>query len=462
MIKYCPLSLLPFLEGAVLARPLVMTAMYYLELDAASLREFHYAEMAWIRTAMEDLDLLVANTSGMRMTVQHYEQNRGHIINVRLHATRERAHRLILSTLLAAHQELTWVGERIMGNAQDTLEQAVAYELPSMSSRTRKQQLELAIRLVQTRCLCLEDFNLWLMTRLTKIVQYYDVLQWRAPIPGSTTAPSGEWKDDLVKYRRYLEYHEPVSIECTPPLRAYEPLAVEALEDTRVDQRADALSRLDGTEYTLGRLRESTQGTTPSEQRERDPSTARNAQWRLPAPAVAAPADTRTWHIRPRPVAADPPLRVDSDGSFNAWHRDKPTDRRVRTEAARRGPMPMPDLAEEACIIHVPKPSERNRLDYDFEHYDPERWHRGPHLPSSGRSATPTPVQQPVPNYQQAIDAQWQRTISENAPTRSTWDRRARDPQQLRAGPDGFLAAQGVGAGALREPTPRGRVTLDT
>ncbi len=221
-----------------------------------------------------------------------------------------------------------------------------------------------------------------------------------------------------MKCRRCREYHEPVSIECTPPLNVYEPTVSEALEDVRGNQRADALSRLDGTAHTMERPWESI--TTPPEQLARDPSTAHTAQWKLPAPAAAAPVDTWTWYRESRSVAAVTPLRVDRDGAFNAGHKNSPSDRRARTEAARRGPMPMPDLANADGSIRVPEQPERNRLDDDFEHYDPDRWHSGPHTPLPGMSAAAAPRQPPVLDYQQTIDAQWRHTLAQDLPTRPT------------------------------------------
>jgi hypothetical protein len=117
---------------------------------------------------------------------------------------------------------------------------------------------------------------------------------------------------------------------------------------------------------------------TPAEQRERDPSTAAWGATRAPL-ATRPTTNTAAWvhpsldHVR----SAVNPLRVDTDGAFAYRDHDTEEDRSVRAEATRRGPLPMPDLANEDGTTYVPEEQEQlatsQRDDSDFEPYDADQ-----------------------------------------------------------------------------------------
>jgi hypothetical protein len=317
----------------------------YLELNEPSLHELDWAEKAWLRAAMDDFNTALKNTTEARLEYETYVQNlvyrdAGDIINVEQHERRRRAHSIILTTFWTLLYEMKRVNGCMLQRAQEFIQHAVGYDMPEDTPQPRRLLLETAIRLLQARCLCFETFHEHLPSIYRRLEQFYDNINWRIPNP-DRPASTRAWTDQLFKCCRCKVYHSPVSLVCTPILGVYTPTPTAANAAAHEPQRANA-------------------------------------------PATRRPITTATWVYPSVPDGrvATRPLRVDTDGAFDDLDHDTEEDRSARAEAARRGPLPMPDLAREDGSLYVPEEDEQPRTshrdDPDFEPYDAEQWTRGP------------------------------------------------------------------------------------
>jgi hypothetical protein len=239
----------------------------------------------------------------------------------------------------------------MLQRAQETIQYALGFDLPEDTPAPRRLRLETAIRLLQARCLSFETFHEHLPSISGRLEQYYDNIGCTIPRP-DRPAPTREWTDQLVRCCRCQVSHSPVSLVCTPILGVSTPTPTATHAAAHVPQRTDAATApatRNEAHMASAPARSAATWVQTSMDYVRSQLAVQRADTEAAAaaPATRRPFRTAVW-VHPSVHdgrATNRPLRVDTDGAFADLDHDTEEDRSARAEATRRGPLPMPDLA---------------------------------------------------------------------------------------------------------------------